>query len=239
MKINLSGVDKVIYINLKSREDRRESITNELRRLGVPESKIIRFEAIESAKGYIGCTLSHLKILKLAEQEAWGDILIIEDDMEFNCDFEHISKANEFIAMLQNRDWDVAMLAGNYFNVQPLKCNRILLKIIHAFCACAYLVNRNYRAKLIEILAEAVSLLDTKAEQRYAIDSYWTKFMPDGNWLGLYPCLGHQKADYSDIQKYYVNYQHLFYKPLSKIQTDLYCPAGKQGCISTCYYRGW
>ncbi|WP_072208845.1 glycosyltransferase family 25 protein [Enterobacter cancerogenus] len=237
--LDLSDVEKVYYINLKSREDRNENILAQLRLLGIPVNKITRFEAIEHKIGYIGCTLSHLSILERAESEGVGNIVIFEDDMEFNNDIENISRANEFINMLRNNRWDVAMLSANYYKVSPLKCRNLFLKIRYAFCACAYIVNEKYRPELIANISEAMHLLNKTGKQCYAIDSNWTKLMSSGDWFGLYPCLGYQKPDYSNIQNYNVNYKHLFYKPLSSIYTGIFCPAGNENCTSYCYYKGW
>lgn len=237
--LDLSNIEKVFYINLKSREDRNKNIIAQLKSLGIPDDKISRFDGIEHKIGYIGCTLSHFSILKYAENKGMGNIIILEDDMEFYVDAESISRANEFLKMFINNSWDVAMLSANYFNVNPLKCRGLFLKINHAFCACAYIVNEKYRPKLIANISEAIHLLDHTCEQRYAIDSYWTKLMPDGYWFGLYPCLGYQRPDYSNIQGYNVNYKHLFYKPLSSIYTGTFCPAGNHSCTTNCYYKGW
>ena len=39
-----------------------------------------------------------------------------------------------------------------------------------------------------------------------AIDIYWTKLMPMGKWYAIYPALGYQYANYSDIQKQFTYY---------------------------------
>ena len=56
-------MDHIVYINLDKRVDRREHIENELNRF---ELNFERFEAIYNDFGILGCTKSHLEVLKLA-----------------------------------------------------------------------------------------------------------------------------------------------------------------------------
>lgn len=63
MSIDWSMFDKVIYINIKERSDRRSSIEKELHSLGVPAKKIHRLEAIRHLIGQIGCAQSHVKAI--------------------------------------------------------------------------------------------------------------------------------------------------------------------------------
>ncbi len=68
VKVYWRFVDKVVYINLAKRTDRRESIEFQLKKVGVPPEKIIRFEAIENENGTLGCTLSHISVMEMAEK---------------------------------------------------------------------------------------------------------------------------------------------------------------------------
>lgn len=79
--INWDFIDKVIYINLNRRKDRRLYLSRELKKLGIPKDKIFRLEAIEYSPGYIGCAMSHLHALHMADKEGWKNVLILEDDI--------------------------------------------------------------------------------------------------------------------------------------------------------------
>ena len=74
-------IDKIIYINLKKRTDRRQQIEEDLTAL---QLKYERFDAIETPGfGLLGCGLSHLSVLKLAKERAYKNVLILEDDFMF------------------------------------------------------------------------------------------------------------------------------------------------------------
>ena len=80
-------LDKVIYINLDHREDRRKIMEKLCIDARIPEEKVLRFSAIKHQHGIVGAALSHISVLKLAKEQRYKRILILEDDMEF-VDFE-------------------------------------------------------------------------------------------------------------------------------------------------------
>jgi ribosomal-protein-serine acetyltransferase len=82
-----SYIDKIIYINLSKRTDRREEIENELNNFNLYYE---RFEAIPTPEcGIYGCGLSHLSVLKLAKERNYKNILILEDDFQFLVQWEN------------------------------------------------------------------------------------------------------------------------------------------------------
>ncbi|WP_312242548.1 glycosyltransferase [Pantoea sp.] len=224
-QVDWSSVEKIIYINLKKRPDRDAHIRQELIKLNVPQEKIIRFEAIERNPGYIGCSHSHLAVLKLAQNMAWKTVLVLEDDMAFLHDEENIGRVNHFFHQLTLLPWDVALLSANYFDVAPLKVDKSFLfeyecipvKPMSAYCACAYLVQEHYYPTLIESFSSGVKLIEETRDERHAVDAYWLNIMPRDNWIGIYPNFGYQMANKSDIRNCDVNYEKLFFKSLSSI----------------------
>lgn len=88
--------DQIYVINLPHRKDRRREMELELARIGIdlPNSKVWFYPAVrpDEASGFPsigarGCFLSHLGILKDAEARGLKRILILEDDTNFNGDF--------------------------------------------------------------------------------------------------------------------------------------------------------
>ena len=74
-------IDKIIYINLDHRTDRKKEIENELEKFNLKNYE--RFPAIKHINGAIGCSKSHLEIIKNAKQQGYKNILVLEDDFEF------------------------------------------------------------------------------------------------------------------------------------------------------------
>ena len=61
-----NNIDKIIYINLERRKDRKEHIENVLNKYDLQYE---RFEAIQTEGfGILGCGLSHLQVLKIAKK---------------------------------------------------------------------------------------------------------------------------------------------------------------------------
>jgi glycosyltransferase involved in cell wall biosynthesis len=71
---------EVFIINLDSRKDRWERISEACDRLHLPYTRI---SAIKDESGWIGCGRSHMKCISLAKEKRLPWIIIMEDDCEF------------------------------------------------------------------------------------------------------------------------------------------------------------
>ena len=104
---SINKFDGILYINLKNRKDRLESIENELIRIGAnfSSSKIFRIDAILDKKnGHRGCVLSHLKAVNFAIEKKWKNVLILEDDAIFIKDRLFISSyIDDFFQNFKNQ----------------------------------------------------------------------------------------------------------------------------------------
>jgi glycosyl transferase, family 25 len=191
-------VEKVVYINLAKRKDRREHMEKITLMFA---DKVSRFEAIENTtSGYLGCTQSHIEVLKLALKNNWKNVLILEDDIEFH----NILDGYRTLQQLVTNDYDVIMLGGTCVH-------SIGNKVLSAQCASSYFVNSHYYATLIANLEEGYELLkQTNDPTRFANDQYWKHLQRRDNWLILQPCLLYQKPDYSNNENRYVDYRSAF-----------------------------
>lgn len=73
--MKFSEIPKFV-INLTTRPDRLESIRKELKYL---DWDFEVFEAINK-NSYMGCTLSHLEIIRIAKEKGYKQVMVIEDD---------------------------------------------------------------------------------------------------------------------------------------------------------------
>lgn len=89
----LSVFDRICVINLPERKDRRSLVSLELKNVGHPEDgNRVRFiEAVRpsSSEGFPsigarGCYLSHLSVLRQAQQEGVRNVLVLEDDVSLS-----------------------------------------------------------------------------------------------------------------------------------------------------------
>lgn len=218
VRINWEVFSHIVYINLAHRRDRNVRMKRQLRELGAPKDKVIRFDAIQATPGTIGCVKSHIAVLEMAMQNGWEDVLILEDDFVFMPDVESVTRLNAWLRTLAAIKWDVGFLAANYHHVTPLKSVNYLLRVNQAWCACAYRVKRHYYPHLLHNLRQSLFALEGGGEpQHFALDVHWWHLMMKDCWLGIYPCVGYQAADKSDIELSQVDYRPLFFKPLEKI----------------------
>jgi glycosyl transferase family 25 len=95
----LATFERVRIINLKSRADRRREASEEFARLGlaIDGDRIAFHEACRpndpggfQTIGTRGCFFSHLQVLELALNDGVGNILILEDDLDFSHNVESL-----------------------------------------------------------------------------------------------------------------------------------------------------
>lgn len=193
-----------LYINLEHREDRKNQIETELKKVGFYNYQ--RFNAIKNNKGYLGCSESHLECLKLARQKQYPNVMILEDDFEFLIDKDEFQNILNHLSTI---DYDVFILSYNTdsSNITDTE-DQYLKRIKETQTASGYIVNKKYYNKLIENFEEGLRLLrETDIYHKYAIDQYWKPLQSQDKWYCYKKRIGKQRESYSDIEKGIVNYQ--------------------------------
>jgi glycosyl transferase family 25 len=204
---SINDIKHCFYINLDYRIDRRASVEKELEKIGL-KNVTTRFNAIKTENGRIGCSMSHLKCLKLAKENNWDHILICEDDIQFLDEALFLNHFNKFLSTHNN--WDVVLLAGN--NVPPyIKIDDTCVKVSHCQTTTGYLVKSHYYDKLIDNITKGIKLLLKEPENHrlYAVDMYWLSLQKTDNWVLIIPPTVVQREDYSDIERRNTNYKNL------------------------------
>lgn len=185
-------IDKVIYINLDHRQDRRDIMKTFFEKGNIPEDKIIRYSAILGKKG-VGCLKSHTNVLQMAKNNNWKNVLILEDDLEW-LHFEEGYKQLE--ELLKQPRWDVIQLVGWYVKYD-------FPRIYYTLNAGAYIVNSCYYDTLLANRYESLKKMKGfeaiyKGTSEYTADVYWNKLVQRDFWYGLYPCICRQVNTHSD-----------------------------------------
>lgn len=169
--------DKIFYINLDSRPDRREHIESTFARLNInaerfsaititPEqNEILKQEGClfrgeqrpEHARYIKSCTLSHLSVIFRAKLMNYKNVLIFEDDVIFREDvLEELSKA---LNDLQKMDsWDMFYIGCNPFKYK--KVTDHLGQCLGALTAHAYAVNNHFYNTILNIPFKALPCID-------------------------------------------------------------------------------
>uniref|UniRef100_A0A6C0JRU3 Glycosyltransferase n=1 Tax=viral metagenome TaxID=1070528 RepID=A0A6C0JRU3_9ZZZZ len=187
-------VDKIVYINLDHRSDRRDLMTKFFADVKIPLDKVVRFSAIKRTNGALGCLESHTEVLKLAKQNGWKNTLILEDDLESFHFEEGYDKLEELMKLPK---WDVIMICGWYWKFD-------FPRIYSAANTGGYLVNENYIDTLLRNRAISVNALRRGVgfnfrNPKYNADVSWNSLQKTDLWYGVQPCLCRQVDGFSDI----------------------------------------
>ena len=199
---NIEDIKNIFYINLDTRPDRKSKFEEEMKKLGLQAT---RFNAVKHKSGAIGCSISHLSLLKYARDNKLDHIVIMEDDITFLNKEVFINSLNNFLS--SEIAFDVLLLAGN--NMGPYtKVNEYCVKIKKCQTTTGYLVKQQYYDKLIENYEEGIRNLafNLNRTDSFAIDQYWTKLQLVDSWFLLTPLTVAQRPDYSNIEKRITNY---------------------------------
>lgn len=194
-------VDKVIYINLEERTDRKNQVEKELSIF--PREKVIRFNAIKHRNGLIGCVLSHIAVFEMAIQNNWKNVLIVEDDMVWN----RFEVGYSIYKRLVSNPYDVICLGGACVQYEPET-----YKAKYVSTTTAYLLNNHYIPVILENFKEGLEKLkiDERNHASFALDRHWMKLINRDNWFVIQPALCVQTPGYSNIENKFVNYNPQF-----------------------------
>ena len=112
-------VDFKVLINLEDRTDRLEEVKKEFDKVGLVD--VHHFPAIKHHIGISGCTRSHYEIIRLAKEEGYKNILILEDDVYFVDDKQSFKNKLEscFLQIEKNNIKPDMLYLGGYLTTQP------------------------------------------------------------------------------------------------------------------------
>ena len=197
----MNHIDKIIYINMDARADRRSALLQELQRVGISEAQIVRFPA-SSYNGCpnSGCLLSHANALEMAYDMDLQNVLILEDDFVFIDDVQKIQR--DICAFFQlGISWDVVMLTTCAAVVSE-NTNQLVSRVSSSSNGAAYLVNRSMMLELSTLFKSNVeNLFATKQHWVYQNDILWKTIMPMSQWYMFNHYLGYQREGYSDLSQ--------------------------------------
>jgi len=199
-----TNIDKIFYINLDKRTDRKEEIEKELNNFGLPFE---RFSAITHENSAVGCSYSHLEILKTARDKGYKNILILEDDFTFLIDkteFEY------YLDKLFNNfnNFNVCFLSYSCNNFEEIADHPYIKRVQDSLTSSGYIINEKYYSTLINLLEVVTPLfVETNRHWEYAIDAAWKTLQKTDMWICFDKRIGKQRPGFSDITNSYVNYE--------------------------------
>lgn len=196
----------ILFINLNERTDRLAHVTKEFNKMNLNAERV---KGIKLENGALGCTLSHIKCLKLAKEREYEHVFICEDDIEFLNPKIFLEKLNLFY---ENKliYWDVLVVGGN--TVPPYqKITDYCIRVGHSQTTTGYIVKHTFYDMLIDNFTESANKLMSNPTNKvnYALDKYWLQLQKQYYFCMLIPPTVIQYASYSDIEGEVVNYKDL------------------------------
>ncbi len=204
-------IDMVYFINLDSRSDRKESVLAELRRLGVPDSRITRIPGVVHKYGALGCTKSHINALRDAMTRGLRNCVILEDDFVLKPSGPRVLDVLGRFFRCSIR-WDVVMLSA-FVRESTATSFDFLARTTNAQTTAGYMVNRCFFATLLANFEESERGFVPKVAE-FCIDQHWKTLQHTAHWYVFRPVIGYQADGYSDIEKRDVAYYDKVELPL-------------------------
>jgi GR25 family glycosyltransferase involved in LPS biosynthesis len=222
-------VEGSVYINLNRRSDRRLAFEEQMK--GMHMSIPLRLEATDDRENpQRGCTMSHLRALRLALENKYETVMIFEDDFKWQVDQKHLQFASHRMHQMAKNGFDVIMLAGNsnfitdanvdlYIDGNRLcEDKRLANKFIrvtthNAMQTTGYIVHQRFYTELIEALEWSLLRLASVGpalRNLFTIDQIWKQFQDEKHeWWWTCPRIGSDRREVGSKVDSDINRQRL------------------------------
>lgn len=221
----LDYFDRISIIHLRGRVDRYRALVGELGRMGIeithpkvciPDAPMPPDANGFPGKGMYGSFLSHLEILKSAQNDNLQSVWVLEDDAIFSHRF--VREQNKIVDFLARSEWDICYFGHtltNELESLPLGLPRYSGPFYWAHC---YAVHARVLPRLIGYVEETIDRPsgDPRGGKMY-IDAAYTlfrKFNPDVVTLVANPVLSVQRGSPSSLGQGYWYDRHPLARPV-------------------------
>lgn len=222
----LPGIQKIIYINLEHRTDRKKRLLDEFKKIGIHPNQLYHLKAVYTPEnGAVGCFKSHIKALQVATDKYKGqNVLICEDDIVFRVNKETLYQwlYNFFNDPIYKIKYNVLMLAHNTQKSEPTYKNNVI-RLLESQTSSAYVGNTSYLKKILKLFELSFDIYknsNNKWLPEYCNDQCWKVLQKHDNWYGFKYAPIIQGKSYSDIEKKVVSYEA--YTPYNKNYNSKY-----------------
>ena len=179
--------DKVYCVNLDKRPDRLENFKNQVEKYDLGNFEI--FKAIDGKNldmsefktklrpGELGLILTIINIVKICKSNNYENVLIVEDDCEFNNEINFIDSYFEKLPS----DWDMTFLHdGCNMHASNIRPDIIWYKEIYSRTVCSYMLTLETAKKIVETLLPiddhpyiAIDNCLNEEIQKHNLNVYW------------------------------------------------------------------
>jgi GR25 family glycosyltransferase involved in LPS biosynthesis len=215
MNIN-NYFDKIVCINLERRKDRWAEMNKQFSKHGL---EVIRINAVNgnpmgwtrgkdfpgNKDGALGCTASHVNVYKMAKENGWKSVLIIEDDCEF---IDNLNSVFEKAISTLPEDWDLLYFGGTHRTKRgqfiPESINEYFVKGKRILTTHCYAVKDTMYDVILNRVLEKEPLFENTIDGYLAVS-----IQPICKTFAFHPPIAWQKAGHSDVQNGWRDYPHL------------------------------
>jgi len=216
----LDKFDKVYCLNRDVSEDRWKECVIEFNKIGVLD-EVERFSAVEHKIGSAGCTLSHYEIIKKCKKDRCKNVLIFEDDLEFEevDNFHKLLESSLYQLDKYDSRYDMFYLGGNPKGNSNVRLDKNLVKLDNVKTTHAYAISDTIYDVFIDTI-ESIDNIDDPMNwagpecgfginpNRYTVDWWYTQNIhPFYKVYGVFPMLCSQRACHSDLSNTFQYYQ--------------------------------
>lgn len=199
------------FINLRSRQDRRQRVDAEMGKAGLQCGRVEAVNASEAGTAVDACRSSHVKALQAFKASGAPYGLILEDDVVWKKDVPLWMVEDRLCAAeKQIKDHPVLLLSCNPYgeigksplgSLLPADGQPLLREVNGCQTASAYIVRQDYVDKLLAVWENVAPGAHTRA-----CDQLWKPLQKRDGWAMTEPLLIEQGRSYSDIEAKVVDY---------------------------------
>jgi glycosyl transferase, family 25 len=201
---------KIDIINLKHRNDRKQRVTEELKKivdLEIDESNF--FDALYIPdNGMLGCALSHFTIISnFIKNTKYQYQVIFEDDIVFKKNVFLKDVIGVFKKYPQINLYQFAQLGAT--GIQNLEGD--FWRVVNTTTCSGYIIKREFAPRILMCFAKSINLLskyhsiNNKQEHfirnNFTIDILWKELQTEFFFVTNFPSYAFQGQSFSDIQK--------------------------------------
>ena len=200
----LDAFDRIVCINLDERPDRWEQVQQTTAAL-LDDVTLERFSAVKPDlaqdrvhNGRAGCLLSHRRVIENAYREGVESVLVFEDDLCFDPQFE--TRIRPTITTLSKTPWDLFYL-GFTPKAPLLPAGDGLVRTYGGVTTHAIAYHRRAMPELLKRLPDEDNVLRFLSRYKSVDRYYWQQAAPRMRCYAASPLLVFQRDDFSDIQQ--------------------------------------
>jgi glycosyl transferase family 25 len=187
----------VVYINLRHRTDRAEQILRQFSIMRIRNP--IRYEGIVEENGALGCSKSHLEVLRMAMELDLDLVMICEDDIKFCLSRRRL---DIIIREFENNSELDALCLGYNLGQKPKPISNRFLHTMNTSTTSCYILKKKIVPEMLEIAEESVkNLTENPSDPSSQIDQLWKVLQQKRMFVVTNKRLVYQRNSYSDILK--------------------------------------